>query len=184
MVSDSSIPYKIFAAFRGKDSRFAMEQNLVPSVAGSQETGWLFQQTQTLRHFGVKVTCSGDTPFLNRLIIAAGNDISRDHPSSMALYVEDKEFVPTLCHEDTGNIKKYLRRAYGFIDYITGRRTDLTVPFRENVPEEALLSIESVLAICPDATHLVTRCTENDLRRMAQKIVMEKERESTGSFPR
>ena len=87
----------IFLAYRGKDSRFAMELNLGPSVVGCQESGWLFQQTNQLKNLGAKLTHSGDTPFLHRLILGSGNDLSTDYPSKMALYVEEERFLPSLC---------------------------------------------------------------------------------------
>ena len=85
----------IFLAYRGKDSRFAMELNLGPSVVGCQESGWLFQQTNQLKNLGAKLTYSGDTPFLHRLILGSGNDLSTDYPSKMALHVKDERFLPS-----------------------------------------------------------------------------------------
>ena len=55
-----------------------MELNLGPSVVGCQESGWLFQQTNQLKNLGAKLTYSGDTPFLHRLILGSGNDLSTD----------------------------------------------------------------------------------------------------------
>ena len=55
-----------FAAYRGKDSRFALEQNVGYEKIGDQTSGWLFKQTLALRELGVKLTYSGDNPFLLR----------------------------------------------------------------------------------------------------------------------
>ena len=55
-----------FAAYRGKDSRFALEQNVGYENVGDQTFGWLFKQTVALRELGVKLTYSGDNPFLLR----------------------------------------------------------------------------------------------------------------------
>ena len=55
-----------FAAYRGKDSRFALEQNVGYEKVGDQTSGWLFKQTVALRELGVKLTFSGDNPFLLR----------------------------------------------------------------------------------------------------------------------
>ena len=55
-----------FAAYRGKDSRFALEQNVGYEKVGDQTSGWLFKQTVALRELGVKLTYSGDNPFLLR----------------------------------------------------------------------------------------------------------------------
>ena len=57
---------------------------------------------------------------------------------------------------------------------VDGRRTSLKIPFRQHVPREALASIIDVRTICPDATHMITRCTENDNRRVAQKVINDK----------
>ena len=45
-----------FAAYRGKDSRFAMKQNLGPTLVGVQESGWLLNKTLELSNRGVKLT--------------------------------------------------------------------------------------------------------------------------------
>ena len=55
-----------FAAYRGKDSRFALKQNVGYEKVGDQTSGWLFKQTVALRELGVKLTYSGDNPFLLR----------------------------------------------------------------------------------------------------------------------
>ena len=55
-----------FAAYRGKDSRYALEQNVGYEKVGDQTSGWLFKQTVALRELGVKLTSSGDNPFLLR----------------------------------------------------------------------------------------------------------------------
>ena len=55
-----------FAAYRGKDSKFALEQNVGYEKVGDQTSGWLFKQTVALRELGVKLTYSGDNPFLLR----------------------------------------------------------------------------------------------------------------------
>ena len=55
-----------FAAYRGKDSRYALEQNVGYEKIGDQTSGWLFKQTVALRELGVKLTYSGDNPFLLR----------------------------------------------------------------------------------------------------------------------
>ena len=63
MKCQSSITVFCFAAYRGKDSRFAMEQNLGPTLAGVQESGWFFNKTLELSNRGVKVTYSGNSRF-------------------------------------------------------------------------------------------------------------------------
>ena len=107
------------ACYRGKDARFPMEQNFGPTIVGRQETGWLYKQTKELHSLGVKVTYSGDSPFLLRLILGISNERAREFPSKLPIYVKDSEqhtFLPTTCHPTTG------------------RRTDAVVPFRDSVP--------------------------------------------------
>lgn len=148
-----------FATYRGKDSRFTLEQNMGPSVAGEQETGWLYQQTLELQRLGAKLTYSGDTPFLLRLIMGISNEKNTDTPSLLPLYVSESSqqtFLPTTCHA------------------LSGRRTDLSVPFRKEVPKNSLVCATDVRCICPDTTHMIIRNIENDLRRMGQKICDDK----------
>ena len=143
-----------FAAYRGKDSRFAMEQNLGPTLAGVQESGWLFNKTLELSNRGVKLTYSGDSPFLIRLVLGITNETST--PSKIPLHVTDSEYTPTLCDPETG------------------LRSDVVVPFRTDLPRSSLVYFESVQSICPDVTHMTTRCVENDIQKIAQKIIREK----------
>ena len=44
------------------------------------------------------------------------------------------------------------------------------MPFRKKLPKTSLVSIEDIQRVCPDATNMITRCVETDLRKMAQKI--------------
>ena len=143
-----------FASYRGNDSRFAMEQNLGPTIAGDQSSGWLYQETSELSDRGVKLTDSGDTPFLLRLIL--GISCETNFKSKMPLHISDNGFLPTNCHLETG------------------LRTDLKIPFREELPKTSLVYFQDVRCICPDPTHMITRCVENDLRRVAQKIITDK----------
>ena len=103
---------------------------------------------------GVKLTYSGDTPFLLRLIL--GISCETNFESKMLLHIPDNSFLPTNCHPETG------------------LRTDLKIPFREELPKTSLVYFQDVRCICPDPTHMITRCVENDLRRVAQKIITDK----------
>ena len=150
----SSTAVFCFASYRGKDSRFAMEQNLGPTIAGDQSSGWLYQKTLELSDRGVKLTYSGDTPFLLRLIL--GISCETNFESKMPLHVPDSSFLPTNCNPETG------------------LRTDLKIPFREELPKTSLVYFQDVRCICPDPTHMITRCVENDLKRVAQKIINDK----------
>lgn len=148
-----------FAAYRGKDGRFPLEQNIGPSVVGEQESGWLYQQTCELKRLGAKLTYSGDSPFLLRLILGISNEKSKEFPSMLPLYVSDEAqqtFLPTMCHPETG------------------RRTDLNIPFRRDVPKISLVCVDDVRCICSDTTHMITRCVETDCKKMAQKICDDK----------
>ena len=70
----------IFSAYRGKDSRFAMEQNVGPSVVGIQASGWLYNMTLNLSNEGVHLTYSGDSPFLMKLSLGNQVNIPRNFP--------------------------------------------------------------------------------------------------------
>ena len=96
---------------------------------------------------------SGDSPFLLRLVLGMSNEKAKVYPSRLPLYVTDKNFLPTNT------------------DIETGKRMQLEVPFRQDVPQSALVYMEDVRSVSPDATHMITRCVERDLKRMAQKIV-------------
>ena len=143
-----------FAAYRGKDSRFAMEQNLGPTIAGVQESGWLFMKTLELSKRGVILTYSGDWPFLMRLVLGIRNESAS--PSKMPLYVTERDYTQTKCHHETG------------------LRSDVIIPFRKDLPKSSLVFYENIQSVCPDATHMTTRCVENDLQRIAQKNIREK----------
>ena len=145
--------------YRGKDARFPLEQNFGPTIVGRQETGWLYQQTKELDSLGVKVTYSGDSPFLLRLILGISNERAREFPSKLPIYVKDSEqhkFLPTTCHPTTG------------------RRTDAVVPFRDSVPTTSLVYARDVRCVCPDPTHMVTRCVENDVKKVTQILIIAK----------
>ena len=154
--SQSSNAVFCFASYRGKDSRYAMEQNFGPAILGNQESGWLYRQTKELQKLGVIITYSGDSPFLARLVLGISIEHCNEHPSQIPVYVCEENFLPTCCSA------------------IDGRRTSLKVPFRQNVPREALSSIVDVRTVCPDAVHMITRCTENDIRKVAQKVINDK----------
>ena len=122
-----------------------------PDIAGKQETGWLYMQTKELSTQGAVVTCSGDNPFLYRLILAIDSDASNLYPSDLALYVGSEKFLPT------------------DVDKNTGLRHDLEAPFRKEVPQNSLVYLKDIRCVMPDVTHMITRCVESDLRKAAQK---------------
>ena len=127
--AQSALAVFCFAAYRGKDGRFALEQNLGPTVVGKQESGWLYEQTRALHRSGVQLTYSGDSPFLLRVMLGHSNEISNEFPSHLPLYVSENAqhtFLPTTCHPETG------------------RRTDVDIPFREDVPNMSLVFMEDI----------------------------------------
>ena len=146
-----------FSAFRGKDSRFVLEQNIGPIIAGDQETGYLYKQTNELCDRGVKLTYSGDNPFLYRLVIGCDSDQSKKFPSDLALYVgENPDYLPFTTHKTTG------------------RRLDVEVPFRVDLPKVSLVFFDDIRCIFPDVVHMTTRLVEHDIQFMAQKICKDK----------
>ena len=140
----------------GKDSRFVLEQNLGPEIAGKQETGWLYKQTKELSTQGAVSTYSGDNPFLYRLILAIDSDASNQYPSDLALYVGSEKYLPT------------------DVDDYSGMHHNLKAPFREEIPQSSLVYLEDIRCVMPDVTHMITSCVESNLRKAAQKIVNEK----------
>ena len=143
-----------FASYRGKDSRFAMEKNLGPTIAGDQNSCWLYQKTSEFSNRGVILTYSGDTPFLLQLIL--GISFETNFESKIPLHIPDSSFLPTNCHHETGP------------------RTDLKIPFREELPKTSLDYFQDARCQCPDPTHMITRCVVNDLKRVAQKTITDK----------
>ena len=105
-----------------------MEQNAGPTTAGDQESGWLYIQTNSLRQLGAKLTYSGDSSFLLRLVIDVSNEQSSDTVSWLPLYVSNDttDFRPLTCEPETG------------------KRTELNLPFRKKLPKTSLFSIEDI----------------------------------------
>ena len=139
-----------------------MEQNLGPSLVGVQTSGWLYNMTLNLASKGVHLTYSGDSPFLMKLFLGKSVESSNEFPTNIPVHVCDPTFLPTLC------------------DVSTGLRTDVSVPFRSEVPTTALVYCEDIRCICPDATHMITRCVENDLRRVALRVIRIKSPHESG----
>ena len=70
-----------------------MEQNLGPTKAGVQESGWFFMKTLELSKRGVILTYSGDSPFVIRLVLGITNESAS--PSKMPHYVTELDYTPT-----------------------------------------------------------------------------------------
>ena len=60
------------------------------------------------------------------------------------------------------------------VDPESGYRSKDTVSFRTDLPATSLVSYDDIRCVCPDVTHMITRCVENDLKKIAQKLVDDK----------
>ena len=127
---------------------------------GNKSTHWLYQQTKRLSDFGVKLTYSGDQPFLLRLILGIDADYGTKYPSKMPMYLADSCAVkPTDVHP------------------ITKQRTDVEVQFRNDIPKESMVHFDHITAVTIDATHACIRIVEGDLQKWVNKIIGEKKEE-------
>ena len=91
----SFVLFTIFFLFSGGDSRFNLKQSIGCSVLGEQSTSWLYQQTKALYDSGVKLTSSGDQPFILKLFLGITKDYAKSaHVSKMPLYFSDDSFTP------------------------------------------------------------------------------------------
>ena len=130
-----------------------MGQNVGPTTAGDQESGWLYSQTNSLRHLGAKLTYSGDSPFLLRLVIGVSNEQSSDTVSWLQLYVSNDTtvFRPLTCEPETG---KELNSICHFEKSYRRRHWSASKTFN---------------AFVQMPPKIITRCVETDLRKKAQK---------------
>ena len=142
-----------------------MEQNVGPSVVGDQDSGWLYNMTLKLSNEGVHLTYSGDSPFLMRLFLGKSSEHAEEFPTKIPLHVVDRKYLPTLC------------------DGSTGLRTDVPIPFRSEVPKTALVYCKDIRCVCPDATHMITRIVENDIRKLAQRLLAKCDKSTNESGP-
>lgn len=114
-----------------------------------------------MTNHGVKITYSGDQPFLLKLIMGVPKDDYNEFPSKLPMYLSDNSnLTSSTVHE------------------ITKKRTDISMPFRTNIPKTSLTYFEDVRSICPDATHAIIRCVEGDLKKWADKIIGYKKSET------
>ncbi len=150
-----------FAIFRGHDSRFVLENSIGWTVVGKQESGWLYQETKQLVEMGVKVSYSGDQPFLLKLGLGITKDDVKEYPSKIPLYV-GKNSTHTPLSTDSA----------------TKHRTKLSTPFITEIPKRALTYIRDIRCVCPDATHGIIRCVEGDLRKICDCIIAGKPSEA------
>ena len=66
----------------------------------------------------------------------------------------------------------------------SGYRSQVPVPFRTDLPATSLVSYDDIRCVCPDVTHMITRCVENDLKKIAQKLVDDKHPKEKESLAR
>ena len=177
----------VFCVYHGKDKRINLENNIGTSTKIGQR-GFLYQQTLKLKQLGAKVTCSGDSPFLLRILSASLSDSSGSH-SKLDLFVEDPHtdlIVKTLeplkkgkpPHFDVKTHKQYQEKmeAIGAIlpqtvDRASGRRTRLEIPLIFDLRQDSLVYLDNNLCFCPDGLHAGTRIMEHDLKLHAQFLM-------------
>ena len=109
--------------FAGHDSRFAKEQNLGSTQVGVRKSGWLYQQTKTLdEDLKVKLTLSGNQPFLMRLV--NGDNVEDD--SKCAIYVGKKLSIGFDVKDGKKVFQPFLSTT---VDPKTKKRTTLDTPW-------------------------------------------------------
>lgn len=188
-----------FAQFLGKDTRLNMDLNL-GSDAVVGEKGWLYRETKALSELGVKITLSGDTPWLLRLLNGNSSE-KKDSLSHMSLYISDPPpHLIEAAEKKLREIGKYsadmslnvileqhkeavdkwriaIEEIGGVlpmtVDVETGKRTELsnTLFVGGQLPEESLVFVESTLHVVPDVTHMTTRIVEHLLKLFAQELL-------------
>ena len=61
------------------------------------------------------------------------------------------------------------------VDPESGYRSKVPVLFRTDLAATSLVSHDDIRCVCPDVTHMITRCVEDDLKKIAQKLVDDKQ---------
>ena len=114
----------------------------------------MYSQTNSLRQLGAKLTYSGDSPFLLRLVIGVSNEQSSDTVSWLPLYVsnDSTDFHPLTCEPQ--RLVKEVNSMCHFEKKVT---QDVTGQHRRHSMR---------LSRCQ---HMITRCVETDLRERAPK---------------
>ena len=150
--------------FAGHDSRFAMEQNLGPTQVGVQKSGWLYQQTKTLvEDYKVKLTLSGDQPFVMRLV--NGDNVEDD--SKCAIYVGKKSSIGFDVKDGKKVFQPFLSTT---VDPKTKKRTTLNIPWQV-LPSTSLVYLDDIRRVCVDTCHGITRMVENDLQKFCNLLI-------------
>ncbi len=120
-------------------------------------TNWLYKQTKRLGAFEVKLTYSGDQPFLLRLILGIEADYGTVYPSKMPMYLADS------CAVEPRDVHP-----------ITKQRTDVEMQFRNEVPKDSMVHFDHITAVTIIATHVCLRIVEGDLQKWVNKIIADK----------
>ena len=128
---------------------------------GIQKTSWLFLETKELSELGVRLTYSGDQPHLLRLVHGITEEVAKNFPSRLPLYVEEKESLICISVGET-----------------TKQRTDLKISFQTQNPSSSLVYFSSVLAVKNDPNHAQSRITRADLKKWVDRIIIEEKSEN------
>ena len=182
-----------FCVFIGKDNRINLERNCgTEKIFG--DDGWLKVETRHLvQVLGVKLTLSGDTPFLAKLVSAADSSVI----SFMGIWIPDPDMkdlnVVLRAHgvaahtyenrkfplEPSKELVNDLRDIDGITPRATdtrGYRTGIQLKFRKQLPKDSLIHVESATCICPDACHAASRQAEKDVKLISEYILEKKTR--------
>lgn len=178
----------IFCSFVGADKRINLENNLGSSTTLGKP-GFLYNQTKKLIELGAIITCSGDSPFLLRLLTSNLSDSSSSY-SKMELFVADptsdmlaKNVLDPL---KVGKPKKF--RVQDHPDFktnmeaagvvfpqtvhkVSGRRTDLSIKLIVDLHRDSLICLKNNLCILPDSLHAMCRILEHDLKMHGQFLL-------------
>ncbi len=115
------------------------------------ERGWLYNETRILVvDRKVKLTLSGDTPFLNRIVTGFQSDAT---PSKALIWVPDTMKPDETCH----------------LGYRTNK--DLADFLATPLPEPTLIYLENRGHVVPDPAHAAPRTVEKDIKLIAEHLL-------------
>ena len=185
--------------FFGKDSRVNMETNLM-SFEKVNKPGWLFEDVKYLvEELGTYVTYSGDTPWLNRLIMGHTSATDCEYISRAGIWLPNP---PDLTKDAMTKVKQlnmirntdpkihaqnikdkmiYPTTVFYELDSVTGKvkvhdkngyRTAIQLSFRELVPKNTVVYLQNgVMHIIPDGCHSAARTVEKDLKLLFEYLL-------------
>ena len=86
---------------------------------------------------------------------------SEENPSKLQMYLGNDDLVkPGTVHEKKGH------------------RGDVRLPFRATIPPESLTFLANIRSVCPDGTHAITRCVEEDIIKFKELEILPSEDDS------